>query len=274
MRLVSAILGAIVLAGVAEGASAAASFTSRSSTINVTWLYGGGEDSLSGGDQVSSTGLPGVQVLSLSDSFSDASETIHDSPWGVVLGYSATQTITPTWAGSYLAGITASGSSSVSSVVTGDGLADLNVQLPGNQLIVGFQVDSPTAYTLDGTLLSSDGFDANLAVKKPDSEFRIEKFNDLSQSYQIVYFRNSQTDGAETLAVANGSFTAGLYRVTATSKVRAFASEQNSSSWDFSLTLAAPPVPEPAEWVMLLVGLGTVGGLARGRRRMAMTARV
>lgn len=248
---------------ISGGAGAAATYTGRTSDLNVTWLYGGGEDAIPGGASTGSTSLFGDPAVSLVNSFSDFGQTIHDTSWGVLLSYSATQQVAPSLAGPYLSGFSASGSSSVSSTVSGVAFSDLNVQSPGNQLIVYFSVDAPTTYSLTGTLQSTDVFDAAPSVYKGDSEFRIDRFDNFSQAYQAIYFKNSQGDGVETLSVANGSFSAGLYRLMATSKVRAFSSEQNSATWDFSITLATPPVPEPGEWAMLLAGLLLVARAAR-----------
>lgn len=267
MKRYATFIGTIVALGAAAPAYPAALYLGRDSTINAAWLYGGGEDSFGSGASSGSVSAFGDPLVSLSGGFNEAGETVHETPWGVSISYSASQSLTPVMSGAYLQSIIASGSSAVSTVVSGEGLADLNIHEPGNQLVVTFSIDAPTAYTLTGTLQSTDGFDQAPGVKKRDSRFNIDRFNEQTQDYQTIFSRDSQTDGFESLNVPNGSLIAGQYRIVAISTARAFATESNTSDWSFNMQFATPPVPEPSQWLLMLAGVSMLGWYGGRRNR-------
>lgn len=86
--------------------------------------------------------------------------------------------------------------------------------------------------------------------------------------------------GSQVAALANGNqtdpFTNPLVTLTFTGADRTnvhrlqFSSSQNAFEFD-NVSIATAAVPEPATWMMMILGFGLIGGLVR-RRRHASTA--
>lgn len=74
------------------------------------------------------------------------------------------------------------------------------------------------------------------------------------------------TGGTGNFFQASGSF--------GSSGFLTFPNGRPTVTQEFSGSLSLPAVPEPATWLMLILGFGAVGGALRGRTRQAVTARL
>jgi hypothetical protein len=106
----------------------------------------------------------------------------------------------------------------------------------------------------------------------------LDTFNDLTftASGSIFDFSGSPlgllsgaADGGQTQADTNG-----VFLFTFANPVSSLTMNSSGNSLEISKIYASSAVPEPLSWAMMIVGLGTIGGVLRVRRRSAVGAAV
>lgn len=243
-------LGLIALGAIAP---AQMNITSRLSTQNYNYLYGGGPHAFQDTYLNSSGALLGTDTME--KHFAEHGEGWYPPAnlhWIAGVSVDLFQTYSITGPPANASGISGSGYTNVSSFVEDAGLATMNSANPGNQLTLEFTLNSATDYRLSGMFETTDG--TNLP-----GQVALQRFDGIVWQYVHT---SLFLPGSEGSFDWTGTAAAGSYRLLAQTQQDTFGDEVRMGAYQYSLTMGA--VPEPA--TMAVLGLG-IAALLRRRRQ-------
>lgn len=243
-------LGALALIAVAP---AQMNLTSRASTQNYNYLYGGGPDAIQDTYLNTAGGLLATDTME--KHFAQQGEgwyppaNIH---WIAGVSVDLYQTYAITGPLGNASSISGSGYTNVSSFIEEDGLALMRSSSPGNELVAEFSLTAATDYRLNGLFETTDG--TNLP-----GQVALQRFDGIVWQYVHT---SLFLPGSESAFDWSGTTGPGNYRLLAQIQQGTFGDESRMGAYQYNLTMGA--VPEPA--TMAVLGLG-VAALLRKRRR-------
>jgi len=238
----------VALSVIASASAEAQSLTSRKSGVSYTYVYGAGGDSHS--DSVS---IPdNLPVASDNESIEYKGSTSgvlpNGQPYFAGVDGIAQHEFSITGPLNGFSSISASGSTSVSTVATGAGVAQLIMSNPGNELVLEFNIAAPTDYQLSGSI--------DLPGPSAFSLVALQYFDGIV--WQNSPFNSIFLPGGEGSFDKSGTLGPGLYRVYSVLSLDAFGNETFTASYNYRLT-----VPTPAGALPMIFGLA---GLSRRKR--------
>lgn len=204
------------------------SLNSRLSQLTYTYVYGAGGDTHVGNDLIEDNLLVESDNEHTDFSGSTAGVLPGDPERPYTAGVSIDLDHEYTIVGPYSSfrSIIASGTTDLTSSVSGFGSATTNSSSPGNHLIFYFTVDHPVEYDLSGAVASTEpSFATAVALQRFDGF-----------AWQYVFY-SAFLPGSQGVFDASGVLSPGEYRILGSIGQNTFASESHSASYNYTLTL-------------------------------------
>ncbi|MEK6642275.1 MAG: hypothetical protein AABZ08_00065 [Planctomycetota bacterium] len=225
---ISLYLFSLVVITVFGGPASGQTVTSRVSTLNYNYVYGGGADSHVGGDNISDSTLltSDIEGTEFTGSDSDVIPGDPPQPWGASVSVDLDHDYAIGGPLTAFHSITASASTQVAAAASGAGTAVMHSQGPGNEIVFSFTLDSPRDYHLVG----------NLVHPAPGafSYIAIQWFNGFN--WQYIFWSAALPNGQGPFDLS-GTLLPGEYQLQCVLGLTAGGNESSTATYQYELNI-------------------------------------
>jgi hypothetical protein len=225
---ISLYLFSLAVITVFGGPASGQTVTSRVSTLNYNYVYGGGADSHVGGDNIVDTALLAndTEGTGFTGSDSDVIPGDPPQPWGASVFVDLDHEYAIGGPLTSFHSITAGASTQVAAAASGLGTAEIHAQNPGNEILFSFTLDSSRDYHLVG----------NLVHPAPGafSYVAIQWFNGFN--WQYIFWSAFLPNGQGPFDII-GTLNPGEYRLQSTLALGAGGNESSTATYQYELNI-------------------------------------
>jgi hypothetical protein len=222
----------------------AQSLTGRSSGVSYAYVYGAGADANSDNDTTTDAALLATDQESIEYAGSTSGVLPGGQPYSAGVDGRAAHEYAVGGPLNAFNSIVASGQSSITTAITGAGLAQMFLSNPGNELLLNFEISAPTDYQLSGTI--------DLPGASAFSFVALQFFDGIV--WQNGIFNSIFLPGGEGDFQKSGTLAPGQYRMYSKLSLDAFGNESVAASYNYRLT-----IPAPAGILPLFAGVAAIG---------------